>query len=288
MGANGKTEKTENIGKLRGTFCDKFGSKVIDITLEDVHYVPNQAINLFSLTKAMKNGWTVHGNDDEISILKGDLKINFDIKIPTAKGFLMSGYINRNVVETAATNDPTKTKLSVMAAHERLGHINEPETRKITKALGWELKQGDMGVCESCTVAKAKQKNVIKDSEHLPATKPNERIFLDIATIKKPSNKDYLIATNNVWRIMVDEATQLKFSDFFPSKNAMVEPTCAKLNKWRQAGMSVSYMRLDGAGENKLLKSRAESSDWKLGICHSTITSPSWLLRLWRTEDERS
>jgi hypothetical protein len=163
MGANGKTEKTENIGKLRGTFCDKFGSKVIDITLDDVHYVPNQAINLFSLTKAMNNGWTVHGNDDGISILKGDLKINFDIKIPTAKGFLMAGYINRNVVETAATNVPTKTKLSVMAAHECLGHINKPEMRKTAKALGWELKQGDMGVCEACTVAKAKQRALTGD-----------------------------------------------------------------------------------------------------------------------------
>jgi hypothetical protein len=88
MGANGKTKKIENIGKLRGTFCDKFGSKVIDITLDKVHYVPNQAINLFSLTKAMQNGWTVHGNDDGISISKGDLKINFDRKIQTAKGFL--------------------------------------------------------------------------------------------------------------------------------------------------------------------------------------------------------
>jgi len=46
----------------------------------------------------------------------------------------------------------------------------------------------------------------------------------------------------------------------------MVEPTCAKLLKWKQAGMPVQYIQLDNAGENKLLKTRSESSDWKLGI----------------------
>lgn len=264
MNANGKTEKTMSVGKLKGTFCDKFGNKVVDIVLDGVNYVPNQAMNLFSLTKAMKNGWTLHGSEDEISIEKGDLKIVFDLKIPTAKGYLVAGYIKRHV-EAAATTVQTKVKMTAMAAHERLGHINENETRKIAKALGWELKPGEMGVCESCTIAKAKQKNVVKASKHVPAEKPNERIYLDIATIKKPEGS-FPMSTNNVWRIMVDECTQMKITDFFPSKSGMVEPTCAKLNKWKQAGMPVKYIRMDNAGENKKLKERADSSDWKLGI----------------------
>jgi len=65
---------------------------------------------------------------------------------------------------------------------------------------------------------------------------------------------------------MVDERTQLKFSDFFPTKNGMVEPTCAKLMKWKQTDIPVQFIRLDNAGENKLLKTRSESSDWKLCI----------------------
>ena len=52
---------------------------------------------------------------------------------------------------------------------------------------------------------------------------------------------------------MVDEKTQLKFSDFYEKKNDMVEPTCEKLSKWKNAKVEVNYMRLDNAGENKLL-----------------------------------
>jgi hypothetical protein len=152
-----------------------------------------------------------------------------------------------------------------MVAHERLGHVNEADTRKIAKALGWELTSGKMGVCEACTSAKAKQKNVVKESDHVLASKPNQCIFLDIATIKKPDEEVSMLSTH-VWRIMVDECTQLKFSDFFSSKSAMVEPTCVKLDKWRQAGLPVSFIRLDNAGENKKLKEHAESSNWKLGI----------------------
>jgi hypothetical protein len=65
---------------------------------------------------------------------------------------------------------------------------------------------------------------------------------------------------------MVDKRTQLKFSNFYPTKNGMVEPTCEQFQKWKQHGKPVKFVRMDNAGENKLLKKRCESSDWKLGI----------------------
>ena len=65
---------------------------------------------------------------------------------------------------------------------------------------------------------------------------------------------------------MVDERTQLKFSDFYTTKNGMVEPTCEQFYRWKQSGNPVKYVRLDNAGENKLLKKRCQSKDWKLKI----------------------
>jgi hypothetical protein len=67
------------------------------------------------------------------------------------------------------------------------------------------------------------------------------------------------------WRSMVDERTQLKFSHFFKTKNAMVELTCEQFQKWKDNGKAMTYVRLDNAGENKLLKKWCESN-WKLGI----------------------
>jgi len=136
-----------------------------------------------------------------------------------------------------------------------------------------------LNACEACAAAKAKQKNVPKESPHVPAKANNERIYLDIATIKAPSNVN---VTKPNWCIMVDERTQLKFSDFFPTKNGMVEPTCAKLMKWKQAGMPVQYIRLDNAGENKLLK----TSEVVIGNWASNLNSqPEILPQLLPIED---
>ena len=41
---------------------------------------------------------------------------------------------------------------------------------------------------------------------------------------------------------MVDERTGLKFSKFFKSKKAMVEPTLEQWNKWKQNGQIVKYV----------------------------------------------
>ena len=103
-----------------------------------------------------------------------------------------------------------------------------------------------------------------KISEHIKATKDEPRIFLDISTVKDKSGKIDLAKSN--WRIIVDERTGMKFSDFFNRKIDMVEPTCQLLNKWKQAGIIVKYIRLDNAGENKKLEERADSAEWKLNI----------------------
>eukprot|EP00957_Ditylum_brightwellii_P118084 9005761-Ditylum_brightwellii.AAC.1 len=58
----------------------------------------------------------------------------------------------------------------------------------------------------------------------------------------------------------------MKWTAFFQTKNGMIEPTCVKLNKWKQGGKAVKYIRLDNAGKEKALEKRCESAVWKLGI----------------------
>ena len=48
------------------------------------------------------------------------------------------------------------------------------------------------------------------------------------ATVRKPENISTIYKPN--LRIMVVEKEQLKFVQFFESKNAMVEPTCEQLS----------------------------------------------------------
>ena len=121
-----------------------------------------------------------------------------------------------------------------------------------------------MQPCTACAAAKAKQKSVPKESDHVPVTGDACRVFLDISTIKKPNDLKTLAKPN--WRIMVDERTQMKFSGFYEKKNHMVDPTCVKLNKWKQAGKTVKFIRMGNAGTNLKLQKRGDSADWKLAI----------------------
>lgn len=68
------------------------------------------------------------------------------------------------------------------------------------------------------------------------------------------------------WRMMVDEKTGLKFTEFFKTKNGMVEPTCEQLSRWEKAGVPVKIIRCDNGGENIKLQKRIQSAAWKQNI----------------------
>jgi len=75
--------------------------------------------------------------------------------------------------------------------------------------------------------------------------KSNGRVHLDIASLRFTDNNK--ISSNSNWKIMVDEKTQLKFSDFFNTKIGMVENTCQLLYKWKEQGIPVKIVRCDDA-----------------------------------------
>ena len=81
--------------------------------------------------------------------------------------------------------------LSKTKAHKLLGHSNNDSTTETAKALGWKL-TGTKQVCESCYLAKAKQKNIPKVSAHVPATQPSERLFINLLKFKKPEDVKYI------------------------------------------------------------------------------------------------
>ena len=95
-----------------------------------------------------------------------------------------------------------------------------------------------------------------------------------LSKIKSTTDSDVKVTKSN-WRLMVDEYTQMKFSDFYETKDGMVDPTCKKLNMcWKQQGKPVEIIRLDNAGENVKLKDAANGKDWKFNITLSTPVEP--------------
>ena len=226
----------------------------------------------FSMTKRMQDGWTLGGNKESIWLTKDGQKLFFDIKISTPKGALFCMYFKREC-EMAATAKNCGKKISRNLAHDLTGHINTEESEKTVKYLGYDLNRGGMNPCEACAEAKAKMKNLptrlhtvdkIVRPRVIPA-KPNDLISLDISTIRSPKGVEITVSKPN-WRLIIDQRTGMKFSDFFATKNGMIEPTCENFFKWKEAGIPVKEVRCDNAGENTKLEDKCGSAEWKLNI----------------------
>ena len=239
---NGVAEKTSAVGNLSGVMCDKSGNQLGKAMLQDVQVVPNGRFNLFSTTKMQLQGWKLGGDDKKIWLEKGDNKVVFDIVIPTKRGAVFAMYFKRSVGSEEIAGVGHDMPMPVKKAHGLLGHSNENATRKTAKALGWSLSWGELGVCEACAEAKAKQKNLpARDENTSNAKESNERVYLDISTIKVPQNIKAKVSLP-VWQIIVDEYSGMKISNFFKTKDGMVEPTCVMLDSWKKNNMPVKII----------------------------------------------
>ena len=142
-----------------------------------------------------------------------------------------------------------KVRININHAHQLYGHYDEPTTRQEVYARGIGIVRGTLKPCKHCAMAKSKQRHVpTPESQVDRVVEPNGRVALDISTIKAPKALKITLGMPN-WRIMVDELTGMKFSDFFATKNGMVEPTCEKLNMWKEAKIPVTHLRMDNAGK---------------------------------------
>eukprot|EP00957_Ditylum_brightwellii_P145489 11078237-Ditylum_brightwellii.AAC.1 len=68
-------------------------------------------------------------------------------------------------MELNAVANNEGTMMTLLKAHRLLGHGNIDQTCQTAKVLGWKVNRG-LKLCEACTEAKDKQKNIPKDSDH--------------------------------------------------------------------------------------------------------------------------
>ena len=260
---NGSTETVTEVADVTGELECK--GKLIQIRIKDVTILKNGSFNLFSVSQALKKGWILEGDKDRVMIKKGKLEIKFDIKIKTAKGVLFATKIERNKEFCGAVDGQAEVKITEIQAHQKLGHMSMARTRQIASMLQWKLTD-KMGVCASCAEGKARQKNIATKTSKIADVENSGRMHLDLSSIKYSESLELDQTTKPYWMIIVDEKTQMKFSEFFSNKNAMIEPTCQKLLEWINSGKSIKVIRCDNAGENRALEKRLKSSDWRTNI----------------------
>ena len=174
------------------------------MTLKDVSHAPYSKFSLSSVTKRMKDRWTVKGSKGHLDVEKEDVKIFFDTIIKTQRGPLFSVNIQRNTEWSNAAFD-----LSKDVAHALLRHSNLEATLLSARKLVWNL-IGTMHKCNRCCVSKAKQKAVPKLSKYFPDNEHGTRFFLCLSKIMKLLELKSMGKIN--WFFIVDEMSKLKFS----------------------------------------------------------------------------
>lgn len=89
---------------------------------------------------------------------------------------------------------------------------------------------------------------------------------LDLSKLSWKVNGKPVTLTNPNWRLLVDVYSELPFTSFHATKDAMIEPTLQQLNTWIQAGHNLKTIHCDNAGKSKKLESTSKEKEWQLPV----------------------
>jgi hypothetical protein len=130
---------------------------------------------------------------------------------------------NGQELMTATVDNKLETKkVDINEARALFGHLLIKMTQNISKTIGLEL-TGETDRCKHCEIARGRQMNVKKKTDHVASKKVGERLFLDVAAVMQNQNSDDSVdyISKRYWQIMVNEATQFNICDFLISKHAI-------------------------------------------------------------------
>ncbi len=213
------------------------GTEKFDVVLGDIQMNEKFNYNLFSVTKMLLKGFNLKGDKHSITMWNQTQSIVFDLVIRTKNGALFCAKFTRNICKSDTANSVIQTvksgskiakkllKVNIKRAHKCFGHMNEIATRKTAAQLGMELSRTGFPTCESCAIGKAQQRNVPKESSGEKVTTFNGRVGHDLSKIRVPEGLD--VTTNKPnWHIMVDQSLGFKQSNFFVTKNEIIDYMC--------------------------------------------------------------
>ena len=134
----------------------------------EVKIVPELNHDLFSFTKAMKDGWQMNGRWKEGGLMIELFKttrasMKFDRMIPSGSSWLMRIKVHRVYDEANAAMEAE--------LHQITGHTGEHHLKPTANNMKLKL-LGRLPPCEACAKAKIRQRNVQKKKIKKMPTKP--------------------------------------------------------------------------------------------------------------------
>ena len=197
--------------------------------------------------EVLKKGWKIGNDGMIITLQKRHTIIKFDRQFKCTNGQLAGLTIKATSDTTNIAKDATQS-MTIKTAHARLAHANEATTNDTSKKLGWKITGNDKNVCLGCALSKAQQKKVQKVTG-TKATRPGERLFIDISSLMKPS-----IGGSKHLGLIVDDYSDYCWDVYLKTKDQLTQQVLPILKKLYVSGKSVKYIRCDNAGENRTLE----------------------------------
>jgi len=148
------------------------------------------------------------------------------------------------------TEGKTKNKnvqglnMDINEAHQKFGHVSEEILRRSMKYHGINV-TGTLRPCAACAMFKARARNVEKVSKN-KATKPGQRLFMDIqGPFPMP------LTGAKYWVKFKDQYSGMTWNHYIRYKNEIATQLKIRLERIRQNGIKVEYLRCDNAGEQQ-------------------------------------
>jgi len=133
--------------------------------LDNVQYIPNFWVNLFSLMAAIVKGCTITSKGRAIIIEKNSLKLKFNKEIKTKNSFVCGVILEVRPDENYTMSMVKKIKRKdINKLHKALGHASKMIIHNMAKFYDWPLTK-QFEACESCALAKLYQKNTNKEKK---------------------------------------------------------------------------------------------------------------------------
>jgi hypothetical protein len=176
------------IGTFKGLVTQKEGS-TFPITHEDVSYIPDLYVNLFSMTNVLKNKPVDFKREKGTIALfyDKDHKLLFDKIIEVGFGTLLG-------VDIVSHQENLRIHIrSYKELHEQLGHPNDAVLKATAKKFILKYDTTTM-TCENCACAKIKIKTFPKEPPTFLAKEKGDRIMFDISSVNALSQ-----GGNQVW-----------------------------------------------------------------------------------------
>ena len=261
MIGNGESITCTHKGKLDVIYMHRDGSTAREMW--EVNIVPQLNHDLFSFTKAMKEGWQMNGRWKEGGLMIEIFKttkpsMKFYKMIPSGSSWLIGIKTERLMGQAHVVIEPGKS-IPIWKFHLMTGHTGEHLLRTAAEDMGIKL-TGKLEPCEICAQVKIRLSNVPKKKEKQVPSRPEYRLFIDISSFKHGS-----MGGKRHWLIVVDEFSDYSHSFFLKRKSDQIEipPIWIKELKAKY-GIDIKYIRLDNSGENKSLQNKCDKQNLEI------------------------